>query len=203
LTESPQRTFYAFPVKRLLDVVIASAGLLFLWPLFLIIAFAVRSKMGKPVLFRQVRAGLRGKPFTIYKFRTMLVAERAQDRNSPDSERFTPFGRLLRSMSLDELPQLYNVLKGDMSIIGPRPLVMEFTERYTPEQARRLDVRPGMTGWAQINGRNSLSWEEKFEHDVWYVDNCSFWVDLKILFITVVKILKREGITAEKHATIT
>lgn len=158
--------------------------------------------MGSPVLFRQVRPGLNGKPFEMIKFRTMKYALDAAGNPLPDSERLTPFGQFLRSSSLDELPELWNVLKGDMSLVGPRPLLMEYLPLYSPEQARRHEVRPGVTGWAQVNGRNTLSWEDKFKLDVWYVDNRSLWLDIKVLFLTVKKVLVRDGISAEGEATM-
>lgn len=166
-------------------------------------AWQISRKMGSPVLFRQVRPGLGGKPFEMVKFRTMKDAVDAAGNPLPDSERLTPFGQFLRSSSLDELPELWNVLKGDMSLVGPRPLLMEYLPLYSPEQYRRHEVRPGVTGWAQINGRNSLSWDEKFKLDVWYVDNRSLWLDIKILFLTVKKVLIRDGISAEGEATMT
>lgn len=189
-------------IKRLMDFVGAVFGLLILSPVMLIIALLIRVNMGSPVLFRQERPGLQGKPFVLYKFRTMRDAFGDGDRPLPDELRLTPLGRLLRSTSLDELPELFNVLKGEMSLVGPRPLLMEYLERYTPEQARRHEVKPGITGWAQVNGRNALSWEEKFELDVWYVDNRSLWLDLKIILLTIWKVLKREGISASGHATM-
>ncbi len=189
-------------LKRAFDVAVASALILALSPLMLVIALMVWRKLGRPVLFRQVRPGLHGKPFVMYKFRTMTDARDAQGNLLPDSERLTPFGKWLRATSLDELPELFNVLKGDMSLVGPRPLLMEYLERYTPEQARRHEVKPGITGWAQIHGRNALSWEEKFKLDVWYVDNWSLWLDLKILWRTLWIVLRREGISAEGHATM-
>jgi len=165
-------------------------------------ALVIRTTLGKPVLFKQVRPGKDGKPFTIYKFRTMNNATGANGRLLPDEKRLTPFGKFLRSTSLDELPELFNVLKGDMSIVGPRPLLMQYLGRYTPEQVRRHEVKPGLTGWAQVNGRNALSWEEKFRLDVWYVDNWSLALDLKILIMTVVKVLRREGISQPGQATM-
>jgi len=188
-------------LKRALDVMGATLALLLLWPLMLITALAIRISMGPPVLFRQVRPGLNGKPFVMYKFRTMLDLRDEHGNLLPDEQRLTPLGRFLRSTSLDELPELFNVLKGDMSLVGPRPLLMEYLDRYTPEQFRRHEVKPGITGWAQVNGRNALTWEEKFELDVWYVDHWNLWVDLKIILMTVIKVLKREGISAEGHAT--
>jgi len=162
----------------------------------------VRVKLGAPILFRQKRPGLHGKPFLMFKFRTMTDARDKRGNLLSDAERLTPFGRFLRSTSLDELPELFNVLKGEMSLIGPRPLLMQYLDRYTPEQMRRHEARPGITGWAQINGRNAITWEEKFALDVWYVDNFSFFLDLKILLLTVFKILKREGVTQVGHVTM-
>ena len=180
----------------------AATGLLLCAPILAVIALLVRLKLGSTVLFRQQRPGLHGKPFTLYKFRTMTNARDADGNLLPDAERLTNFGRFLRRTSLDELPELINVLKGDMSLVGPRPLLIQYLQRYTPEQARRHETRPGITGWAQINGRNALSWEEKFHLDVWYVDNVSLWLDLKILFLTVWKVLRREGISQTGHATM-
>lgn len=171
-------------------------------PLVILLAFLTRIKLGRPILFAQIRPGLNGKPFTILKFRTMIDACDSHGNLLSDAERLTPVGRFLRSTSLDELPELFNVLKGDMSLVGPRPLLMEYLERYTPEQARRHEVRPGITGWAQINGRNAITWEEKFELDVWYVDNCSLWLDLRIIFLTIWKVIRREGISAANEATM-
>ena len=189
-------------MKRLFDFVAALAGLIVLSPLMAVLAALIRLKLGSPVLFRQVRPGLHGKPFTLYKFRTMTDLRDENGKLLPDEMRLTPFGRTLRKFSLDELPQLINVLKGDLSLVGPRPLLMEYLSRYTPEQARRHEVRPGITGWAQVNGRNALTWEKKFELDVWYVDNRSFWLDLKIIWMTVRKVLKAEGISHAGHATM-
>jgi sugar transferase EpsL len=177
-------------------------ALLCLAPVLALVALLVRLKLGAPLLFRQQRPGLHGKPFTLYKFRTMTDARDAQGRRLPDAERLTPFGRFLRSTSLDELPELFNVLKGEMSLVGPRPLLMRYLDRYTPEQARRHAVKPGITGWAQVNGRNALTWEEKFALDVWYVDHQSLWLDVKILAMTVWQVLKREGISQPGHATM-
>ena len=190
-------------IKRLVDIVLATLGLLMLSPAVAVIAWQISRKMGSPVLFRQVRPGLNGKPFEMVKFRTMKDAVDAAGNPLPDSERMTPFGQFLRSSSLDELPELWNVLKGDMSLVGPRPLLMEYLPLYSAEQYRRHEARPGVTGWAQINGRNSLSWGEKFKLDVWYVDNQSLWLDIKILFLTVKKVLVRDGISAEGEATMT
>jgi lipopolysaccharide/colanic/teichoic acid biosynthesis glycosyltransferase len=189
-------------MKRCFDLVLTVSGLLFLSLPLLILMFMVRRKLGSPVFFRQVRPGLHGKPFEMVKFRTMT------DERGPDGElladalRLTAFGRFLRSTSLDELPELWNVLKGDMSLVGPRPLLMEYIPLYSPEQARRHEVRPGVTGWAQVNGRNALSWEEKFKLDVWYVDHQSIVLDINILWRTVKKVLIRDGISAAGEATM-
>ena len=187
--------------KRALDVLIAAVALALLSPLVLAVALAVRLRLGSPVLFRQQRPGLSGEPFTILKFRTMKDATDAEGRPLPDAERLTPLGRILRATSLDELPELVNVIKGDMSLVGPRPLLMQYLERYTPEQTRRHEVRPGITGWAQVHGRNALTWEEKFDLDVWYVDNRTLWLDLRILAMTVASVLRREGISQPGSAT--
>jgi sugar transferase EpsL len=189
-------------LKRPLDFLISLIALIVLSPVLLLIGLLVAVRLGRPILFRQVRPGLHGKPFTIYKFRTMTNARDADGHLLPDAERLTPFGRFLRSTSLDELPELFNVLKGDMSLVGPRPLLMEYLDRYTPEQARRHHVRPGITGWAQINGRNAIAWEEKFALDVWYVDHISLGLDLRILALTVWKVLRREGINQQGEATV-
>lgn len=189
-------------LKRLIDIVGASVGILLTAPVMLVLALLVRLIMGKPVLFRQMRPGLHGKPFTMLKFRTMTDRRDANGELLPDELRLTKFGKWLRSTSLDELPELFNVLKGEMSLVGPRPLLMEYLPRYTPEQARRHEVKPGITGWAQIHGRNALSWEEKFQLDVWYVDHWNLWLDMKILWLTIWKVLKREGISAEGTATM-
>lgn len=189
-------------LKRLLDIAVAATGLALLAPVLAVLALAVRLKLGRPILFRQRRPGLHGRPFEMYKLRTMLDRQDAQGRLLPDEERLTPFGRFLRSTSLDELPELLNVLRGEMSLVGPRPLLTEYLARYTPEQARRHEVKPGITGWAQINGRNAIGWEERFALDVWYVDHWSLALDLKILFRTVGKVLRRDGISAESHATM-
>ncbi len=188
-------------MKRTFDLLVSLILLILLSPVMLVIAVLVRIKLGRPVLFSQERPGLHGRLFRLYKFRTMRDARGADDRLLPDEERLTKFGRFLRASSLDELPELFNVLKGEMSLVGPRPLLVAYLERYTPEQARRHEVLPGITGWAQVNGRNALSWESKFKLDVWYVDNRSFWLDLKILFLTLWKALKREGISAPGSAT--
>ena len=190
------------PVKRLFDLLVASVVLLLLFPVLLVVAMLVRARIGSPVLFSQQRPGLHGKAFRIHKFRTMTDARGADGELLPDAERMTGFGAFLRSTSLDELPALWNVLKGEMSLVGPRPLLMEYLPLYSPEQARRHDVRPGITGWAQVNGRNAISWEEKFRLDVWYVDNRSLWLDLRILYLTARKVFAREGISAEDHVTM-
>ncbi len=182
-------------VKRVLDVVIAVAALVLLSPLLLVVAFMVLLVLGRPVLLRQWRPGLFGRPFVIYKFRTMTEERDAEGTLLPDEQRLTRFGLFLRHTSLDELPELYNVLKGDMSLVGPRPLLMRYLGRYSAEQMRRHDIRPGITGWTQVNGRNALTWDEKFALDLWYVDNQSLGLDLKILVLTMWKALKREGIT--------
>lgn len=189
-------------MKRLFDFCASLCGLILLSPIIALVAWKIRKNLGSPVLFRQTRPGLNGKPFEMVKFRTMKDAVDAQGNPLPDSERMTPFGDKLRNSSLDELPELWNVLKGDMSLVGPRPLLMQYLPLYSKEQARRHDVRPGVTGWAQINGRNAISWEDKFKLDVWYVDNRSFWLDIKILFLTVKKVFVKEGISADGHVTI-
>ena len=189
-------------MKRLFDIVASFFGLLLLSPVFAIVAWQIKRKLGSPVLFRQQRPGLNGKAFTMVKFRTMRDAIDKNGNPLPDSERITAFGNFLRSTSLDELPELWNVLKGEMSLVGPRPLLMEYLPLYNQEQMRRHEARPGVTGWAQINGRNAISWEEKFKLDVWYVDNQSFWLDIKILFLTVKKVFIRDGISAEGEATM-
>jgi sugar transferase EpsL len=187
--------------KRIFDLVLTIPGLILTSPLFGLLALSVRLRMGKPVLFRQLRPGYRGEPITVYKFRTMKDAHDAEGTLLPDAERLTALGRFLRSFSLDELPELFNVLRGEMSLVGPRPLLMQYLDRYTQEQARRHDVLPGMTGWAQIHGRNVLDWEGKFRLDVWYVDNWSLGLDIKILLLTLWKVLTREGISQPGHAT--
>ncbi|MGO1159336.1 sugar transferase [Acinetobacter lwoffii] len=189
-------------MKRLLDIIIASIALVLLSPLYVLVAYKVRKNLGSPVLFCQVRPGLRGKPFEMIKFRTMKDAVDEQGNPLPDSERLTPFGQMLRSTSLDEMPELWNVIKGDMSIVGPRPLLMEYLPLYSPEQAKRHEVRPGMTGHAQVNGRNAIGWEEKFKLDTWYVENQSIWLDFKIMFKTVHKVLAKDDISAEGDATM-
>ena len=189
-------------LKRCIDVVAAGAGLVCLSPVMVATGLFVRLTLGGPVFFRQRRPGRNGHPFTVLKFRTMLDATDANGQELPDEQRLTWAGRLLRSTSLDELPQLWNVLRGDMSLVGPRPLLMEYLPRYSPEQARRHDVLPGITGWAQINGRNALSWEERFRLDAWYVDHWSLALDLKILLLTVVRVLQRQGISFASEATM-
>ncbi|MEV8470817.1 sugar transferase [Ralstonia sp. UNC404CL21Col] len=189
-------------MKRCFDVCVAAVALVLLAIPLLLLALLVRVKLGKPVLFSQVRPGMRGKPFRMIKFRTMTDARGPDGALLPDAQRLTSFGRFLRSTSLDELPELWNVLKGDMSLVGPRPLLMEYLPLYTPEQARRHEVRPGVTGWAQVNGRNALSWEEKFAHDVWYVDHASVLLDIRIIWMTVRKVVVRDGISAPGDATM-
>lgn len=188
--------------KSIFDLVISLPAFIFLSPLMAFIAILVRIRLDSPVLFRQKRPGLHGKTFTLYKFRTMTNERDVQGNVLPDSERIPSFGRFLRNTSLDELPELFNVLRGDMSLVGPRPLLMQYLDRYTPEQARRHDVKPGITGWAQVNGRNAISWEDKFKLDVWYVDHQSFRLDLKIIRLTVWAILKGEGINQPGQATV-
>ena len=187
-------------MKRLLDLVLAAAGLLLLSPVLLVLAVAVRLALGSPVLFRQARPGLHGRPFTLYKFRSLLDDPTGA---RSDRERLTRFGAILRQTSLDELPELWNVLRGDMSLVGPRPLLMEYLPLYTPEQARRHEVRPGLTGWAQVNGRNAISWEEKFRLDVWYVEHRTLWLDLRILGLTLRRVITGEGISEPGQATAT
>ncbi|HYG46430.1 MAG TPA: sugar transferase [Allosphingosinicella sp.] len=191
-----------FDPKRPFDIAVSALGLILLAPLIALVALAVAFALGRPVFFRQVRPGLGGRPFRLVKFRTMLDAVDAQGKPLDDSERLTSFGRFLRATSLDELPELWNVLKGDMSLVGPRPLLMHYLPLYSPEQARRHEVRPGLTGWTAVNGRNALSWPQKFALDIWYVDNRSFILDLKILLMTVAKVFLRTGIAAEGSATM-
>ncbi|PJI34514.1 sugar transferase [Acinetobacter pseudolwoffii] len=190
-------------LKRLLDIILASTALVLLSPLYFYVAHKVKKNLGSPVLFRQVRPGLHGKPFEMIKFRTMKDALDEQGNPLPDSERLTPFGKMLRSTSLDEMPELWNVIKGDMSIVGPRPLLMEYLPLYNQEQAKRHLVRPGMTGHAQVNGRNAISWEEKFKLDTWYVENQSVWLDFKIMLKTVKKVLAKDDINEAGEATMT
>ncbi len=189
-------------MKRLFDIVVSLMALLALLPVFLVLIFFVRRNLGRPVFFCQKRPGLNGKIFSMWKFRTMTDARAADGRLRDDAERLPPFGRRLRAASLDELPELWNILKGEMSLVGPRPLLVEYLPLYTSEQARRHEVRPGLTGWAQVNGRNAISWEEKFRLDVWYVDHRTFWLDLKIIGLTVRKVFQREGIAAAGVATM-
>jgi sugar transferase EpsL len=187
--------------KRVLDICLAIGALILLSPFFVVIAVVVRVKVGYPVFFRQQRPGLHGKPFRIYKFRTMTNVCDSQGKLLSDAQRLTALGRFLRSTSMDELPELFNVLKGEMSIVGPRPLLMQYLDRYTMEQMRRHEVKPGITGWAQVNGRNAIAWEDKFRFDTWYVDNQSLRLDLKIIAITMFQIIKREGINQPGQAT--
>ncbi len=189
-------------MKRLFDLIVATVLLVLLCIPLLLLAVMIRFRLGSPVLFRQARPGLHGREFSLVKFRTMTDARGADGHLLPDAQRLTRFGSLLRSTSLDELPELWNVLSGEMSLVGPRPLLMEYLPLYTPEQARRHEVRPGVTGWAQVNGRNALSWEDRFKLDVWYVDHRTFWLDLRILGMTVRKVLVRDGISAEGEATM-
>lgn len=190
-------------IKRLFDIVIASIALILLSPVYFIVARKVKKNLGSPVLFRQVRPGLHGKPFEMIKFRTMKDAVDAEGNPLPDSERLTPFGKMLRATSLDEMPELWNVIKGDMSIVGPRPLLVEYLPLYNEEQAKRHNVRPGITGYAQVNGRNAISWEKKFELDTWYVEHQSLWLDFKIMLKTVKKVLAKDDISAEGEVTMT
>jgi len=190
-------------LKRLLDIIIAGTALIILSPLYAFITYKVKKNLGSPVLFRQIRPGLHGKPFEMIKFRTMKDVVDEQGKPLPDSERLTPFGQMLRSTSLDEMPELWNVIKGDMSIVGPRPLLMEYLPLYSPEQARRHDVRPGMTGHAQVNGRNAIGWDEKFKLDTWYVENQSVWLDFKIMLKTVKKVIAKDDINEAGAATMT
>ncbi|WP_107843373.1 sugar transferase [Neisseria sicca] len=188
--------------KRLFDIIASVSGLIFLSPVFLILIYLIRKNLGEPVFFTQERPGKDGKPFKMIKFRSMRDAVDKNGNPLPDSERLTPFGKKLRATSLDELPELWNVLKGEMSLVGPRPLLMSYLPLYNEFQNRRHEMRPGVTGWAQVNGRNALSWDEKFAHDIWYIDHYSFWLDMKILFLTVKKVFIKEGISAEGEATM-
>lgn len=190
-------------MKRIVDVLVSAVAGILLLPLFLVLAAIIRWRMGNPVFYRQQRAGLKGKPFYLVKFRTMLDECDPEGRPRDDAARLTRLGRSLRSTSVDELPELWNVLRGEMSLVGPRPLLMDYLPLYNAEQMRRHDVRPGITGWAQVNGRNSLTWEDRFALDIWYVENQSLWLDTKILFLTLLKVLRREGINAPDHATMT
>ena len=188
--------------KRVFDLTVVLPLLLPLFPIWALIAIAIRITMGAPILFHQLRPGYKGRAFMLYKFRTMRDTRDKNGELLPDADRMTKTGRFLRASSFDELPQLLNVMRGEMSLVGPRPLLMEYMERYSPEQARRHEVKPGITGWAQVNGRNALSWEEKFALDVWYVDHQSLWLDIKILWLTLVKVLRRDGISQDGHATM-
>ena len=190
-------------IKRVLDVIISFLGLVILFPFILILCYAIRRALGSPIFFRQARPGLDGKVFEMIKFRSMRDANDNNGNPLPDIERMSPFGSFLRSSSLDELPGLWNVLKGDMSLVGPRPLLVEYLPLYSEKQARRHNIKPGITGWAQVNGRNAISWEDKFKLDVWYVNNQSLWLDIKILLLTIKKVFVREGISAEGEATMT
>lgn len=189
-------------MKRIFDVIVSLSALVAFSPILLLVALLVRTKLGSPIFFTQIRPGLHGKPFKMVKFRTLTEQKDESGNYLPDADRLTQFGALLRSTSLDELPELWNVLKGDMSLVGPRPLLMEYLPLYTREQYRRHAVRPGVTGWAQINGRNAIDWETRFELDVYYVDHQSFWFDMKIIVLTAAKVLKREGIQQEGQATV-
>lgn len=189
-------------MKRAFDICVSLSVLLVGWPLLLLLALLIRIKLGSPVFFKHQRPGIHGKPFGMIKFRTMMDASDNEGNLLPDAERLTSFGEFLRKFSLDELPELWNVLNGDMSLVGPRPLLMEYLPLYSVEQAKRHNVKPGITGWAQVNGRNAIGWDEKFKLDVWYVEHQSFWLDIKILFMTVYKVLKREGISQDGHATM-
>jgi len=194
--------FYRLSGKRAFDLLVTLPSLIVLSPFMAVIALLVRMKISRSVFFRQGRPGLNGKPFILYKFRTMTEDLDGQGDLLPDKERLTGLGKFLRRASLDELPELWNVLKGDMSLVGPRPLLVSYLERYSPEQARRHDVKPGITGWAQVNGRNAITWEDKFRHDVWYVDNRNFRLDIKIIFMTILKVMKGEGISQPGQATM-
>lgn len=202
-TENSKSVRFQFGFKRALDVIVSFTALVLFSPILLLVALLVRFKLGSPVLFCQQRPGLNGKLFTIYKFRTMLSETHDPQGNPlPDEKRLPPFGLWLRAASLDELPELFNVLKGDMSLVGPRPLMVKYLDRYTPQQNRRHEVKPGITGWAQVNGRNNMTWEQKFDYDVWYVDHRSFWLDMKILWRTLWHVIARKDIAKEGHATV-
>lgn len=189
-------------MKRLIDILGSTIGLIVLSPLLFLISLIIWINMGMPVLFVQWRPGLHGRPFKLVKFRTMRIQGTGANFTASDAVRLTSLGRLLRSWSLDELPELWNVLRGEMSLVGPRPLLMEYLTRYSPDQARRHEVRPGITGWAQINGRNAISWEERFELDAWYVDHQTIWLDFKILIITAWRVVRRDGISAHNHVSM-
>lgn len=191
-----------YPIKRMIDIVLSACGLTVLSPLIFVVALTIRLMMGKPVIFRQMRPGKGGKPFQLLKFRTMRPHKYGVESQQSDEDRITELGKILRQTSIDELPTLINVLMGDMSLVGPRPLLMHYLKRYTQEQSRRHEVKPGITGWAQVNGRNAITWEEKFKLDVWYVDHQSFLLDMKILALTVIKVIKKEGISAAGYATM-
>ena len=201
MTTAADRPLRPAPLKRLIDIIASAAGLVILSPLLVVLWILVRRRMGSPALFRQVRPGLHGRPFEMVKFRTMRDATGPDGQPLPDAERLTDFGRWLRATSLDELPELWNVLKGQMSLVGPRPLLMEYLPLYSPEQARRHEVRPGITGWAQVNGRNAVGWDQKFALDVWYVDRHTLWMDVKIIALTLRRIVQRDGISAPGSAT--
>lgn len=196
-----KRLTYRDSGKRLLDLALTTPALICLSPVFAVVMLLVRWKLGSPILFRQQRPGLGGRPFVMLKFRTMTDARDISGDLLPDAERLPTFGQFLRSTSLDELPELINVLRGEMSLVGPRPLLMRYLERYTPAQMRRHDVRPGITGWAQVNGRNAISWEKKFDLDIWYVEHCSFWLDIQVLWMTILKVIKRADINEANQAT--
>jgi sugar transferase EpsL len=197
-----QNTFYSKYGKRWFDLILTIPGFVVISPALFMIALLIKYRLGSPVLFRQVRPGLNGKPFTIYKFRTMTDTRDQNGNLLPDALRLTKLGRFLRATSLDEFPELWNVIRGDMSLVGPRPLLMQYLDRYTPEQARRHEAKPGVTGWAQVNGRNAIAWEEKFQLDVWYVDHHSVFLDIRILLMTLLKVFQREGIAAAGEATM-
>jgi sugar transferase EpsL len=188
-------------IKRLFDIIVSLTLIILLAPLILFIALLIWVTMGRPILFRQRRVGYKGQVFTIYKFRTMTEERDEHGNLLPDEQRLTRFGRFLRETSLDELPELFNVLKGDMSVVGPRPLLVEYLPYYTPEERKRHNMRPGITGWAQVNGRNAITWDQKLALDVWYVDNWSLWLDFKIILMTIIKVIKREGISTDGYAT--
>jgi len=196
-------TFYKRTGKRLFDLLLVVPGLIVAAPLLIVLALVVRWNVGAPVLFRQIRPGLKGEPFRIIKFRSMRNAAGDDGKPLPDEQRLTAIGRFLRASSLDELPELFNVLKGEMSLVGPRPLLMQYLERYSKEQARRMDLLPGITGHAQVSGRNAVTWDEKFRLDVWYVDHCTLWLDVRILLRTIGTVFSREGVAKEGHATTT
>jgi len=202
LSKKRKNKFYLSVGKRIFDLALTFPALIALSPVLVITSLLVRIKLGSPVLFKQQRPGLHGQPFAIFKFRTMTDVRGNDDGLLPDADRLTFFGRFLRASSLDELSELFNVLKGDMSLVGPRPLMMQYLDRYTPQQARRHEVKPGVTGWAQVNGRNAITWEEKFKLDGWYVDNRSLRLDVKIIFMTILKIIKREGISQSGQVTV-